>query len=102
MSETSMPIALLADALGVTQQQLLGLVRAHTDTAPDPTLVALTVEEAARRLGVGRTTMYALLASGEVPSVTIGRLRRIPAEALNDYVATRAQAARPTTIALAA
>lgn len=101
MPETSMPIALLADALGVTQQQLLGLVQARTDTAPDPTLVALTVEEAARRLSVGRTTMYALLASGEVPSVTIGRLRRIPAEALNDYVATRAQAAR-STIALAA
>lgn len=101
MSETSMPIALLADALGVTQQQLLGLVRANVSTAPDPTLVALTVEEAARRLGIGRTTMYALLASGEIPSVTIGRLRRVPAEALSDYVAARAQAAR-STVALAA
>ncbi len=101
MSETSTPIALLADALGVTQQQLLGFVQAHAETAPDPTLVALTVEEAARRLGVGRTTMYALLASGEIPSVTIGRLRRIPAEALKDYVAARTQPAR-STVALAA
>jgi excisionase family DNA binding protein len=54
-----------------------------------------------QRLGVGRTTMYALLASGEIPSVAIGRLRRIPAEALNDYVAAHAQAT-PSTAALAA
>lgn len=101
MSETSMPVALLADALGVSAQDLLHLVRASTSSAPDPTLVALTVEEAARRLGVGRTTMYALLAAGEIPSVTIGRLRRIPAEALSDYVAARVQVA-PSTVALAA
>jgi len=96
-----MPVALLADALGVSAQDLLHLVRASTSSAPDPTLVALTVEEAARRLGVGRTTMYALLAAGEIPSVTIGRLRRIPAEALSDYVAARVQVA-PSTVALAA
>lgn len=101
MSETSTPIALLADALGVSAQDLLHLVREHTSSAPDPTLVALTVEEAARRLGVGRTTMYALLAAGEIPSVTIGRLRRIPAEALSDYVAARVQVT-PSTVALAA
>lgn len=101
MSETSTPIALLADALGVSAQDLLHLVRERTSSAPDPTLVALTVEEAARRLGVGRTTMYALLAADEIPSVTIGRLRRIPAEALNDYVAARVQVA-PSTVALAA
>ena len=101
MSETPMPISLLADALGVSPQDLLDLIRASAPDAPDPTLVALTVEEAARRLGVGRTTMYALLASGEIPSVTIGRLRRIPAEALNEYVAARTQPAR-STVALAA
>lgn len=101
MSEIPTPIVLLADALGVSAQDLVHLVRASTSTTPDPTLVALTVEEAARRLGVGRTTMYALLASGEIPSVTIGRLRRIPAEALNVYVAARTQPAR-STVALAA
>jgi excisionase family DNA binding protein len=101
MSETPTPIALLADALGVSQQALLRALHASTSTAHDPTLVALTVEEAARRLSVGRTTMYALVASGEIPSVTVGRLRRIPAEALNDYVAARAQLTR-STVALAA
>lgn len=45
--------------------------------------------------------MYALVASGEVPSVTIGRLRRVPAEALKEYVAARTQAP-VSTVALAA
>ena len=101
MPGTPTPIAFLADAIGVSQQDLLRLLHASTSTAYDPTLVALTVEEAARRLSVGRTTMYALLASGEIPSVTVGRLRRIPAEALNDYVAARTRLTR-STVALAA
>lgn len=46
----------------------------------------LTVEEAAKRLGVGRTLMYTLVKDGEVESVQIGRLRRIPADALPRYL----------------
>ncbi|MER7815228.1 helix-turn-helix domain-containing protein [Streptomyces sp. NPDC096153] len=53
----------------------------------DPTLLLLTAEEAARRLGIGRTTCYALIASGELESVKVGSLRRIPADALAVYVA---------------
>jgi excisionase family DNA binding protein len=48
--------------------------------------VLLTVEEAAELLSVGRTTMYGLVSTGAVQSVTIGRLRRIPAECLDAYV----------------
>ncbi|MEO7194999.1 MAG: excisionase family DNA-binding protein [Pseudonocardiaceae bacterium] len=46
----------------------------------------LTVEEAADRLGIGRTLMYALVKDGEVESIHIGRLRRIPADALPRYL----------------
>jgi excisionase family DNA binding protein len=46
----------------------------------------LTVEEAADQLGIGRTLMYALVKDGEVESVHIGRLRRIPADALPRYL----------------
>ncbi|WP_326589281.1 excisionase family DNA-binding protein [Streptomyces sp. NBC_01294] len=53
----------------------------------DSTLVLLTVEEAARRLRIGRTTCFALVASGALESVTVGRLRRIPPDALPAYVA---------------
>lgn len=48
--------------------------------------IVLTVEEAAELLGIGRTLMYALVAAGEVESVRIGRLRRIPRDALVVYV----------------
>jgi excisionase family DNA binding protein len=46
----------------------------------------LTPERAAERLDCGRTTIYALITSGDLASVKIGRLRRIPATALEDYV----------------
>jgi len=46
----------------------------------------LTVEEAAERLGIGRTLMYSLVASSQVESVRIGRLRRIPDDALQEFV----------------
>ncbi len=57
-----------------------------TDTANEPIRLVLTIEQAARRLSIGRTHMYSLVMSGEVESVTIGRLRRIPVECLTEYV----------------
>jgi len=42
--------------------------------------------EAAEMLGVGRSTIYALLASGEVPSLRVGRSVRVPVEALRQWV----------------
>src|SRR6516162_7667012 len=50
-------------------------------------ILMLTVKEAARRLGLGRTLVYQLISSGELESVTVGRLRRVPAECLAEYVA---------------
>lgn len=46
----------------------------------------LTVGEAAERLRIGRTLMYRLMSSGEVRSVKVGRLRRVPPESLAEYV----------------
>lgn len=51
----------------------------------EPTL--LSVEAAATHLSIGRTTMYALLKTGAIGSVKVGRLRRIPTEALTAYTA---------------
>ena len=48
----------------------------------------LSVEEAAQRLHIGRSTVYTLVAENQLESVKIGKLRRIPAQALEDYVAT--------------
>lgn len=46
----------------------------------------LTPAEAARALGIGRTKVYELMASGALASVQIGRCRRVPREALAELV----------------
>jgi excisionase family DNA binding protein len=52
----------------------------------------LTPEHAADKLAIGRTTVYALMQRGELRSVKIGRSRRVPADALDEYVGKLAQA----------
>lgn len=52
----------------------------------DTTALALTVEEAARRLAIGRTLMYQLVMAGAIDSFKIGRHRRIAVSALQAYV----------------
>jgi excisionase family DNA binding protein len=59
----------------------------ETDAPLETDFDLLTVKEAALRLSIGRTTMYALLKDGQIASVRIGRLRRIPAEELTAYTA---------------
>jgi excisionase family DNA binding protein len=49
-------------------------------------VVLVTPEEAARRLSLGRTTVYVLISSGALASVRIGRSRRVPVVALDRYV----------------
>lgn len=44
------------------------------------------IESAASKLDVGRSTIYELMASGELRSVKIGRSRRIPEDALQEYI----------------
>jgi excisionase family DNA binding protein len=63
----------------------------------DPTLVLLTVEEAARRLQIGRTVCYRLISSGELESITVGHLRRVPADAVPEFVTRRRKRQRPVT-----
>ena len=46
----------------------------------------LTPDQAFRIIGIGRTHGYSLLASGQIPSIKIGRLRRIPRAALEEWV----------------
>lgn len=48
-----------------------------------------TTEEAAARLNIGITKTKSLIASGELRSIKIGRLRRITASSLSEYVQIR-------------
>ena len=46
----------------------------------------LTVEEAAQRLGIGRSHTYVYVLRGDLPSVKLGRARRVPAIELEGFV----------------
>ncbi|HUB69839.1 MAG TPA: helix-turn-helix domain-containing protein [Acidimicrobiales bacterium] len=50
-----------------------------------------TPTEAAKALGISRSTIYVLMASGEIPSVRIGSCRRVPVDGLRSYVARLAK-----------
>ncbi len=47
----------------------------------------VTVEEAATALSLGRTYTYQLVLRKEIRSIKVGRKRRIPVDALHDFVA---------------
>jgi excisionase family DNA binding protein len=47
----------------------------------------LTIQEAAEILSLGRSKVYELVSTGRLPSVSIGRARRVPVEAITEFVA---------------
>jgi excisionase family DNA binding protein len=46
----------------------------------------LTVDEAAEALSLGRTYVYHLVMSNQITSVKLGRKRRIPVSALQEFI----------------
>jgi excisionase family DNA binding protein len=46
----------------------------------------MTVEAAATRLALGRSKAWELITSGELRSVQIGRSRRVPSDAVDEYI----------------
>lgn len=47
----------------------------------------LTVEDLAKRLKIGRSSAYTLVRDGQVRSIRVGRVIRIPVEALERFLA---------------
>ena len=58
----------------------------QTESAERHDRLLLTVEEAAGLLGVGRTTVYQLVADGQLPAVRLRRCRRIARHDLEAFV----------------
>jgi excisionase family DNA binding protein len=54
-----------------------------------PVKLLLTTAEAAEALGLCRSAVYELLLVGEIASVKIGRARRVPVKALEDFIVRR-------------
>jgi excisionase family DNA binding protein len=73
-------------ASGRQRHEELPMNALDNNNEPFVPILLLRVEEAALRLGIGRTSMYRLVMTGEVESVQIGGLRRIPAPCIEEYV----------------
>ena len=52
----------------------------------DSEKLLLTIPEVAIRLGLGRSLVYQLVMRGEVDSITVGRARRVPAQAIEKFI----------------
>lgn len=69
------------------------------NTAPLPRLL-VSPEEGAEVIGVSRSRMYGLLASGEIPSLKIGKNRRIPLAEIELWIERTLEASRqPSDVA---
>jgi excisionase family DNA binding protein len=55
----------------------------------------LAVKQAIFELGLGRTAIYELIKEGKLKSVTIGRRRLVPAEAIEEFIAALANNGAP-------
>jgi excisionase family DNA binding protein len=54
---------------------------------PHTSALLLTVDQAAKKLGIGKSLMYKLIWDGDVISIMIGRFRRVSIEELERYIA---------------
>ena len=52
-------------------------------------VVLLTIPAAMHRLSISRSSLYELMALGEIVSVKLGRSRRVPSASIDDFVARR-------------
>ena len=59
---------------------------AQQTTRPSAVRLLLTPTEAAEQLAVSRTKVYELMAAGILRSIQIGRLRRVPVDALHEFI----------------
>jgi excisionase family DNA binding protein len=55
----------------------------------EQTRYLMTPKELAEFLGIGRTSTYRLLASGEIPCLRIGRLRKVRRDDVIDFIDSR-------------
>jgi excisionase family DNA binding protein len=77
----------MSDRLALALEELAAAIRAEmaAETRPPDVERLLSVAEAAKACGVGRTRLYGELEAGRLRSIHVGRRRLISAGALAEY-----------------
>jgi excisionase family DNA binding protein len=77
----------VSDRLEVAVRELVDALREELrlerQAGPPP---LLSVDQAAERLGVSRTSMYGMIRRGELRTIRVGRRRLVPESAIADVV----------------
>ena len=60
--------------------------KAATALVPGHMPLSVSVDQAARTAGIGRSTIYEAIAAGELKSLTVGRRRLIRIAALDEWL----------------
>jgi excisionase family DNA binding protein len=55
-------------------------------TFADETRLAVRVREACRITGIGRSKLYELIASGEIPTIKVGTMTLLPVDGLRAFL----------------
>ncbi len=63
------------------------------DTGGELRPLAVAPEAGAKAIGVSRSQIYKMIASGEIVSITVGRRRLVPVAAFEDWLAAKIDAA---------
>ena len=62
------------------------MLKSNTVTAADVGVLAVSPAEAGRLAGIGRTTIYQAISSGDLKSLKIGARRLVAVEALREWL----------------
>jgi excisionase family DNA binding protein len=92
--DSSGPYLALAEALAAAIEHAVKEALGEVST-PTGNITMVSVPEAAQRLGIGRTKVNELVASGALPSVVIGTRRLLRPADLEAFAAGLCQGRRP-------
>lgn len=77
----------LAAAIAELVEALREELRAEAESGPRTPDRLYSIPEAAERMGIGRSLVYAEIAAGRLRSVKVGRRRLVPASAIDERAA---------------
>ena len=83
----------MSDRLTAAVTELVAALRDEIATEPRPSEREpdrlLSIEQAARALGIGRTALYSEIGAGRIRSVKVGRRRLVPSSAISEVASGR-------------
>jgi excisionase family DNA binding protein len=77
--------AAITELVGALQDEIAVEARSG-EREPDR---LLSIEQAARALGIGRTALYSEIGAGRIRSVKVGRRRLVPSSAITEVASRR-------------